>query len=225
MEFLTNPGMRERHLKRQYKNPLFEESLRAIDEQRLKGARYMDEKEQEEFIQSFHQLLEEVAQLKPNEGSEKLLELKSRLDQSYEFCSALGGEHEAQKQAIVRLVEVIMASIWQSAQGDAEAEQNLHEEALARKTHFHLLQYPLIADLLRPRSPIAREQLVATLLSESAEALDASLTLFDKEHIEQLFQQGLALLDSVSDEYDLTQAETRLEQIRQKISQLSVESG
>ncbi len=215
LNFISHPGLRERHLKRQYKNPLFEESLREFDEQRLSGARYMDEQELDAFIQSFHLLLEEVAHLKPNEGSEKLLELKSRLDQSYEFCSALGGVRDHEKQAIVRLVEVIMASIRQAAEGDAEAEQNLYEEELARRTHFLLLEYPLIADLLRPQSPIAKEQLVPSLLCESEAALSAALSLFDKEHIESIYQQGKELLASIPEQEGLVEPKARLEQIRQ----------
>ena len=224
LEFLPRPGMRERHLKRQYQNPLFDKNVREFDEQRLNGARFMDEKEQEEFGQSFVQLVAEVAELKPNEDSEVLLELKARLDHAYEVCSGLAGEHEAEKQAINRLVEVIMASIWQGAQGDAEAEQNLHEEALARKTHYHLLRFPVIADLLRARSPIAGDQLVPTLLSESEASLEAALTLFDKEQLEEMVQQAEALLNSLSaeDHPDIYQA--RLEQIRSKLLSLSLET-
>ncbi len=216
MEFLPRPGMRERHLKRQYQNPLFDKNAREFDQQRLSGARFMDDKEQQEFGQSFIQLVEEVAELKPNEDSEKLLDLKARLDHSYEVCSGLGGEHEAEKQAISRLVEVIMASVWQGAQGDAQAEQNLHEEALARKTHYYLLQFPLLADLLRPRSPIAGDQLVPSLLSEAEDALEAALSLFDKEQLEEIVQQGQKLLDSVSAADDMADFKARLEQIRNK---------
>lgn len=224
LEFLPRPGMRERHLKRQYQNPLFDKNVREFDEQRLSGARFMDEKEQEEFGQSFVQLVEEVAELKPNEDSEVLLELKARLDHAYEVCSGLAGGHEAEKQAITRLVEVIMASIWQGAQGDAEAEQNLHEEALARKTHYHLLRFPVIADLLRARSPIAGDQLVPTLLSESEASLEAALTLFDKEQLEEIMQQSEALLSSLSAEDNSDNYQARLEQIRSKLLSLQLET-
>lgn len=193
--FSSRPGARERHLKRQYKNPLFAAELQEFDEQRVSGARYMDEKEQDEFLQVFHVLLEKVAELKPNEGSEIMLELKSQLDQSYEQCSGLMGQHQSEKEAIIKLLSVIMASIWQGAEGDLEAEQNLKEEELARNTHFQLLQFPLIADLLRPRSPIAQDQLVATLLSESENAIAAAFQLFDKEHQQLIYQQGQQLLE------------------------------
>lgn len=192
--FLPEPGTRERHLQRQYNNLLFSEEQRQFDEQRLSGARYMDEKERDEFFESFHVLLNKVAELKPNEGSEVMLELKSQLDQAYEQCSGLPGDFGNEKQAIVKLVTMIMSSIRKAAEGDAEAAQNLIEEELARNTHFQLLQFPLVADLLRPRSPIAQDQLVATLLSESDEALKAAFQLFDKAHQTLIYQQAQDLL-------------------------------
>ena len=214
--FSSYPGVRERHLQRQYKNYLYSAEQREFDDQRLSGARYMDDQEREEFTDEFHKLLEEVAELKANEGSEKLLELKSRLDQSYEQCCGLAGEHDHEKQAITRLIEVIMRTIWQSAQGDAEAEMNLKEEELARSTHFQLLQHSLVADLLRPHSPIAPDQLIPTLLSESEEAVDAAFHLFDKEQQAIIYPQAKALLEHKKQKnYDLPEAWKRLDQIQQ----------
>lgn len=214
LSFSTLPGARERHLRRLYNNPLFPTEQSEFDQQRLSGARYMDDREQEEFLQSFHHLLEEVATLEANEGSEKLLDLKSRLEQCFEQCCGLPGEHVQEKQAIIKLIEVIMQSIWQSARGDAEAEINLKEEELARKTHFQLLQQPLIADLLRPRSPIAPEQLVPTLLSETEEAVQMAFQLFDQEQQAMIYEQGRALLEQKRREHlELPEAWERLEQI------------
>ena len=198
--FSSTPGARERHLQRQYQNPLFTAEQREFNEQRLSGARYMDEKEKDEFLETFHALLGKVAELKPNEGSEVMLELKSQLDQSYEQCSGLMGDHQSEKEAIVKLVSVIMTSIRQGAAGDAEAEQNLNEEELARNTHFQLLQFPLVADLLRPRSPIAQDQLVPTLLTESEDAIRAAFQLFDKQHQTLICQQARQLLEAKEQE-------------------------
>jgi len=214
--FSSHPGARERHLQRQYKNPLFTAEQREFDEQRLLGARYMDENERKEFIQAFHDLLEEVAQLPANEGSEKLLDLKSRLEQNYEQCCGLAGEHDSEKLAITRLIDVMMKSIWQSAQGDPEAEMNLKEEELARMTHFQLLQSTLVADLLRPRSPIAPEQLVATLLSETKDDVNAAFQLFDKEQQAIIYSQAKDLLEQKGQKnHDLSKARERLQQIHE----------
>jgi len=216
--FSSNPGAGERHLQRQYHNPLFPSERREFDTQRLSDARFADEQEQEEFTREFHKLLEEVAQLETNEGSEIMLELKSRLDQAYEQCSGLMGEHEAEKQAITKLVTVIMNAIQHSAQGDSEAELNLREEEQARMSHYQLLQAPLVADLLRPHSPILQDELVATLLTESEEAVNAAFQLFDQTQQEMLCQQAKELLELKSaEQQDLPEAWKRLEFMEEKI--------
>lgn len=215
LNFSSVPGARERHLKRQYKNSLFSPEYRNFDEQRLSGAQYMDNQEEQHFYQNFQQLLEEVSALKPNESSETLLDIKSRLDQSYEQCCGLGGEHDEAKQAIARLVEIIMKTIQQSAAGDAEAEINLQEEALARSTHYRLLEYPIVADLLRPKSPIAHDQLVASLLSESENSVKAAFQLFDQEQKKLILEESKTLLkERLEQGFELPEAWQRLKQIQ-----------
>lgn len=210
--FSTQPGIRERHLQRQYKNPLFPQQQQNIDEQRLSGARYMDEQEQNDFMADFQQLVEDVAALKPNEGSEKMLDLKSRLDQAYEQCCGLAGDNDIEKQAITQLVGIIMNAVWQSASGDAEAEINLKEEELARTTHYQLLQFPLVVDLLRPKSPIKESDLLPTLLSESEDALKAAFYLFDQQQQASLCLQAVELLDKkLQEQLDIPQAWKQLE--------------
>ena len=51
----------------------------------------------------------------------------------------------------------------------------LEQERQARSAHYQLLEYPLVADLLDPQSPIAADDLTATLLSSSADELRAAL--------------------------------------------------
>ena len=220
--FSIHPGIRERHLQRQYQNPLFSKAQQDFDEQRLAGARYMDEQERNDFITEFQQLVEEVADLKPNEGSEKMLDLKSRLDQAYEQCCGLTGNNDIEKQAITQLVGIIMSAIWQSASGDAEAELNLKEEELARTTHYRLLQFPLMVDLLRPSSPIMEKDLVPTLLSESEEALKSAFCLFDEKQQAILCIQAVELLDKkLQERQDMPDAWKQLE-VMQNLLQESI---
>ena len=218
--FSLQPGIRERHLQRRYNNPLFPIEQRDFNQQDLTGACFMDEQDQQTFAIEFHNLVEEVANLKANEDSEKMLELKSHLDQSYEQCCALGGDNDIEKEAITQLVSIIMSAVWQSASGDAEAEANLKEEELARTTHYRLLQFPIVVDLLRPKSPIKENDLVPSLLSETEEALNAAFYLFDKQQQQSLYQQSVNLLDQrLQDKQDLPQAWKCLKLMKQLIDE------
>jgi hypothetical protein len=193
--FIPFPGRRERHLQRQYQNILFPQSRREFDQRRVDGARYMDAQETEKFIADFQILVEKVTLLKPNEDSETILLLKEQLDKSYEQCCALAGEQKNIKAAIVNLVQLIMRAVWRGAEGDLQAIKNLQEEELARSSHYQLLECPLVVDLLDPDSLIHKDELVATFLSESQQAVQAALQLFDREQLLSLFQDALSLLE------------------------------
>lgn len=193
--FSQHPGCRERHLLRKYRNPLFPPDRTDFDQTRVDGARYMDEQDVEKFEKSFHQLVHEIAGLNANEDSEKILLLKERLDQCFEQCCGLGGDYDKEKQAIRHLVGVIMEAVRLGAEGDSKAIQNLQEEELARQMHYQLLSTPLVADLLNPQSPIAHDELAATLLSESDDAVSAALQIFDPGQLQVIASDIKQLLN------------------------------
>jgi len=205
--FSQFPGSRERHLQRQYQNILFLKSRREFNQQRVDGARYMDEQENEQFIIDFHTLVEKIATLKPNEDSEIILLLKEQLDKSYEQCSGLEGEQKDIKAAIINLVQVIMQAVWKGAEGDPQAVKNLQEEELARSSHYQMLEYPLVVDLLNPDSLIREDELPATFLTESPESVQAALQLFDQQQKLSLFQDSLLLLEKIRQEHPDEQQE------------------
>jgi len=145
-------------------------------------------------------LLEEAVQLRPNEESEILLDLKARLDQAYTLLASLGGDTAPYKQGLHRLTATLMAAVQRAAAGDLLAGEELAQEQMARRQHYHLLEYPLVADLMRPDSPVKGEELVATLLSAPRDELDAALWLFAQEELEPLCREARALLTAAGTE-------------------------
>ena len=224
LTFSPFPGKRERHLQRQYQNVLFPASRRDFTQQRVDGASYMDEQEAELFVSEFHNLVEKISQLQPNEGSENILLLKESLEKSYEQCCGLCGDQNDIKTAIVSLVQIIMQAVRQGAEGDPQAIKNLQEEELARSSHFQLLAHPLVVDLLDPETMIREDELAATLLTESSAALQAAVQLFDQEQLLSLFQDGMSLLENSRLERQekhqevLQAAWTNLQTIKQALS-------
>jgi hypothetical protein len=187
-------GAHERHLLRRRDNPLFPEALRHPDAAALEAARQRDAEERAAFVQRFQSLLEAAVQLKPNEESATLLDLKARLDQAYTLLASLGGEAEPFRDGLRRLTETLMAAIHRAAGDDPLAVQELAHEREARQQHYHLLEQPLLADLMRPDSPIEADELVATLLSVSPEELVAALWLFEQEELARLCLEARSLL-------------------------------
>lgn len=187
---ISRPGCHERHLLRRRDNPLFPAALRQVDAAQLAAARRRDAAERAEFEQQFRALLEEAAGLKPNEGSEVLLDLKARLDQAYTRLASLGGDTAALKQGLRRLTDSIIAAVQRAAAGDPLAAEELAQEQLARQQHYRLMEAPLAADLMRADMPLSAEELAATLLSAPADELEAALWLFGPEELAVLCREA-----------------------------------
>ncbi|NNF96204.1 MAG: hypothetical protein HKM94_04675, partial [Halobacteria archaeon] len=138
LQFSTEPGPRERQLRRKYHNPLFAEAGEEVTQQDLEIARQADLTELKQFLEDFQSLIQEAVDLKPNTDSEIILDMKERLDQSYTRCCAMPGDHPEIKAAINQLIQVIMKAVRQGAVNDPLALSKLEEEDIARQTHQQL---------------------------------------------------------------------------------------
>lgn len=197
LHFSEYPGRHERHLRRKQGNPLFPGTSTQTLVNELSEAQRLDHDELMTFISGFRELVQQAAGLQPNTGSESVLALKERLDQAYEQACRLADPQDDTKRAIVQLVAVIMQAVRQGAGNDDHALQQLAQEHQARFDHYRLLEQPLVADLLDPQSPIAGNELAATLLSSDETELTAALQLFDRNQLALLCEEARSLLDSL----------------------------
>jgi len=203
--FSELPGRHERHYRRRLDNPLFAEPTRLEDEDLLEMQR-LDHAELVAFVDELRSVVQRAIGLKPNEESEVILALKEELERLYETSAGLADDQRGNQEAIEQLLGVIMRTIAGNAGGDSLAEQELHMEAQARALHFEMLQTPLIADLLHPQSLIDADQLVATLLSESPEAVEMAIQMFDPEQVQQIAAQAQALLEATDPQREIAKA-------------------
>jgi len=193
--FGPEPGPRERHLRRRHDNPLFPPERRAVSAAELDAARRGDQQDSEGFRREFRELLEEAGQLAGTVDTDLVLGLKERVERLYEQCAGLGGDHSREKDGLLRLNDIIVAAIRSAAGSDPLAQRELQQEQAARAIHVQLLHYPLVADLLSDRSPIAPADLVPTLLSEPPEAVRVAMSLFEPEQQAQLRSEAKALVE------------------------------
>jgi hypothetical protein len=214
------PGRHERHLLRKQDNPLFPESQRSISQSELSEAQRLDHEELEAYIGELRKLVGEAVAFGPHEQSDVILELKERLDKAYETACRMADDQSPNKEAIRKLVAVIMRAVWKGAGNDTLAHQELEQEEAARATHYELLENPLVADLLDPDSPIREDELLPVLLSAEQEAFEAAITLFDPEHIRALCAQGEALLPKLDRDEVAVRAKQRIEALQTLLSGL-----
>jgi hypothetical protein len=209
------PGRHERHLLRKQDNPLFPDAQRHLTQSQLTDAQRLDHEELEAYIHDLRKLVGEAVALGPHEQSDVILELKERLDQAYETACRLADDQTPNKQAIRKLVEVIMRAVWKGAGNDTLAHQELEQEEAARASHYELLERPLIADLLDPESLIQADELLPVLLTAQREEFEAAITLFDPEQLRAICAKGEALRAETDNLADLPDAAERLDELEQ----------
>jgi hypothetical protein len=208
--FSELPGRHERYLVRKHDNLLFPESERTLTSTQLNEAQRLDHEELVAYIGDLRKLVGEAVTLGPHEQSEVILGLKERLDQSYERACRLADDQTPNKEAINKLVAVIMHAVRKGAGNDTLAQEQLEHEEEARRTHYALLEYPLVADLLDPDSLIQEHELLPTLLSVEQAEFEAALTLFDAAQLVSLCEQGEQLLAKHDGGAELSLARDRL---------------
>ena len=214
LNFRDRPGCRERHVQRKLNNPLFPADDREQTPQDLTQAQRKDNEELGRFMKEVRELVQEISSLGSKVESDVILKLKSKTDRYYEQCVGLPGNQHEVKQALNRLVDVMMSAIRKEAEQDATAMAELERESVARAMHYSLLEYPLTGDLLRQDSPIDATELIPTLLSEPAETLRPILTLFATGQLKIIRDEARKLIEERKNEgLDLSNAETRLVEI------------
>lgn len=191
--FSKLPGCRESHLKRLYHNALLQPKHPPTQEA-VNQAHQTDLEELETFQHDFSKLMDQAISLQANTESDVILQLKEDLDKLYEQCAGLTGDTQAYKKGVARLTAVVMQAVRKGAGNDPTALSELEQEESARNMHYQLLEFPIVAHLLRPDSPIQAEDLAAVLLGENEENVSAVLSLFDQEHIMDLAKRSERLV-------------------------------
>lgn len=196
--FSQRPGRHERHYRRRVGNPLFPGGPQRPEDAGLLAMQRLDHEELLSFLTELRATVRRAVDLRPNEGSEVILEIKEHLDRLYETAAGLAEDHSDNRAAIAQLLEVIMRNVERGAAGDPQALAELAQERAARETHFALLASPLVADLLHPQSTIAPAELAPSLLSADEADLAAALQLFDLDQLSQLYADAHACLVAVA---------------------------
>ena len=196
-----NPGAFERHLIRRNDNILFGDRQTEITSDTLMDAQKKDHDILQQFMLDFRETMTKAVSFKPNEDSEVILEVKDKLDKLYATSVSVADDQTRVREAIKKLLTVIMQSVRKGAGDDAHALQELDQEEGARTANFEFLESKLVADILDPDSPIENDDLIPTLLSiDDKDELALVTQLFDLEQITFLLAEGESLLNKLDAE-------------------------
>ena len=211
--FSTHPGPRERQLQRKLNNPLFLNS-RSITQQNIQAAQREDQKAMEAFMEKFREVVQRTVKLDKQVESEVLLKLKAQLEQLYAVSTGLPGQQTAILDAIKKLISTISNALQSTSQNDQHAIEKLQEEEQHTALHLQICNHVIVSDILNPDEIIGKNELMPTLLSESEDALQATLALFSPEQLILMVADGKTLLQQVEAEgHNLPVAWQRLSQM------------
>ena len=208
IRFSAKPGFWERHIQRKAENPrLFSAAPQQPD---VETAWKRDRQELARFHSDFKQLLEDMVALLGAVDADVILLFKERIDRLY-IHSKGDANLALEAKALLKLHAVVMTAVIRASADDPLAREEIEQEQAAHAMHLSLLEYPLTAHLLRADSPIAGDELVPTLLSESLAALRVVLGLFDAAQLAALCEEARRLLDAIHPPgADVSRAEERL---------------
>lgn len=202
-----NPGAHERHLIRRSNNVLFGARQVEVDSDSLQLCQKLDHDILQQFMEDFRDVMTKAINLKPNEDSEVILEVKDKLDKLYAASVSVADDQVRVQESIQKLLAVVMQSVRKGAGDDAHALKELDQEDAAREANFAFLESKLVADILDPDSPIENDDLIPTLLSADKDDLALACQLFDQEQLSFLLIEGEKLLNKLDAEgHDVKQA-------------------
>jgi len=202
-----NPGAHERHLIRRHNNVLFGARQTEVDSDSLQENQKKDHDILQQFMVDFRDAVTKAVDLKPNEDSEVILEVKDSLDKLYASSASVADDQSRVRESIKKLLAVIMQSVRKGAGDDAHALQELDQEDTAREANMAFLESKLAADILDPDSPIDNDDLIPTLLCAEKDDLALATQLFDEEQMTYLLSESEALLNKLDNEgQDVKQA-------------------
>jgi hypothetical protein len=187
----ANPmGAWERHIRRRLQHPeLFDRP--APDNLSLLAAQQRDQRE----LEAFHrQLTQIIADLTDSTESGKLLQLKQQLDDCHQQSMGLAGDLTDQQTAIGNINEIITTALRRALRDDDEAGRlRLIKQEAERLRTIERWQQPLLADLARTPCPIPDNEIAASLLCESEDAMQFALKSFNPAEQDDILQQWSAL--------------------------------
>ena len=214
LRFSAKPGFWERHIQRKAENPRLFSTASAPQQADVEAAWQRDQEERVRFQGEFKLLLEDMVALQGAVDTDVILQFKERIDRMY-LHSKGDANLVSESTALLKLHAVVMTAVIRASAGDPLAREEIEQEQEAHVMHLGLLEQPLTAHLLRADSPIAGDELVPTLLSESPTALRVVLGLFDAEQLTALCLEARRLLDSLQPPgVDTSRAEERLALMR-----------
>lgn len=195
LKLSSNTGAHEEQLIRRCNNPYFSLSRQVITEEELKEARNNDNDDYSLVESRLNQLISETESMPPTVSLEVVDEIRTRLDDIISF--AKGSGRKASEIALMadELRETFISK-WRTANATSEEmSRALAEAETAHQQYADRFYIPVIAQLIREKSPILSDEAVATVMSGDDEELAIFMRILPEDARAPVRLEGLKMLE------------------------------
>ncbi len=171
LEWSSNPGAYEAQLIRRCNNPYFPAPYRNVPVRELSEAKKIDNDDYILVERRFALLGEELKALYPNPTVGKLNEIRERIDNLVLFSKGVGGRAYDTASKAEKVREALISDMRAAFPNDEESLAIIEKADTFHKETFPKFYIPVMAQMLRERSPVKKEHTIATILSEDPETI------------------------------------------------------
>lgn len=196
----NNPSAHEAHLMRRHNNPYFPESRRNVAHGDLTEAKRKDKEDYISCQQSFEQLGKEIEALPPTAISGDLLALRERIDDLIFFSMGVGGPATEIASKADQLREAVISDLRAAFSGNEETLNNIEKADAYHKDNVRKFYIPVVAQMLRKKSPIPQEETIPTILSEDPSAIAIFINSLPEDSRPLIEVEGLKMLRETLDD-------------------------
>jgi hypothetical protein len=192
LDWSVNPGAYEAHLFRRCGNPYFPASQRVVSREELAEAKRIDNKD----YALAKKILEETGP-KLASGIMKVSDaddIRQDLDDLVLFSLGVGGQAYdiAAKAELIR--QSVISDIESTFAHDKETLAIIEDAKAFHKSRVEQFYIPVLAQMLRERSPIPKEDSIATILSEDPKTIAIVMKILPKANKAQFRLEALKMM-------------------------------
>lgn len=199
-EWSDNPGAYEAHLARRCNNPYFPTHLQAVSEEELLEARTIDNNDYLLAEERFVQLGIEIKGRPPVTTIAELQKLRERIENLIRFSMGVGGRAYQIATKANRVREAIISDMREAFSDDQNALETIEEADKAHKKHIRKFYIPVMAQILRERSPVRKEDTIATILSEDPKTIALVMSVLPEDTKPLIQKAALEMMKKALDQ-------------------------
>jgi hypothetical protein len=190
----SNPGAYEIQLQRRCNNPYFPASQQIVSEAELTEARKIDHEDHILAEQRLLQLAKETSGLTSVLTRKDFQYFRESLDKLIKFSIGVGGRTNEIASMANEMRDALISDMRRSFSNHKDLLALLEKTETSFKQTNRIFHTPVMAQMVRERSPIDPKHVIPTFLSEDAQTISLIMSIYDGQTRLELNREALKLL-------------------------------